>query len=72
MYAEAVEVCPDCMGEDIYENWDVKEKGYIVNCKHCDHKIFLCDECMHTDDNPTGYCDWVETQTGGKCFRGEI
>ena len=37
-------------------------------------EIFLCDECMHSDDNPYRLCDWEECgKCGkcGKCFRSE-
>ena len=29
-YIEAVEVCPHCMGENVYPNWDVEKQGYIA------------------------------------------
>ena len=71
-YTEATELCPHCMGENVYPNWDVEKQGYIAICQHCNHQIFLCDECMHADDNLGQCCDWEETKTGSKCFRGEM
>lgn len=77
---ECVEVCPHCMGENVYPNYDVDTQGYIVHCQHCGKEIFLCDECMHNDDNPDMFCDWhgaklygdniqlVEER--GQCMRG--
>ena len=26
MYTEATELCPHCMGENVYPNWDVKSR----------------------------------------------
>lgn len=69
---EAVECCPWCDGENVYKNWNVKKDGYIANCEHCGEKIFLCDECLHAEDNLQQKCDWRETSSGSKCFRGEI
>ena len=43
-YTEATELCPHCMGENVYPNWDVEKQGYIAKCKHCNEQIFLCDE----------------------------
>ena len=63
-YTEAVEVCPHCMGENVYPNWDVEKQGYIAKCKHCNKQIFLCDECLHAEDNPWQKCDWHETELG--------
>lgn len=71
-YTEAVEVCPHCMSENIYEMWDTEKDGYIARCKHCGKEIFLCDECSHSEDNEEKKCDWCETECGGKCFRGII
>ena len=71
-YTEAVEVCPYCMSENVYPNWDVEKQGYIAKCKHCNEQIFLCDECLHAEDNPGQKCDWYETEFGGECFRGKI
>ena len=71
-YWEAVEVCPDCEEENSYPFWNVEKQGYIATCVGCGRKHFLCDECYHSDDNPECRCDWEETPTGSKCFRGEI
>lgn len=63
---EAVEMCPHCMGENVFPGWDTEEQGYVSVCQHCGEKIMLCDECQHADDNPVGKCDWES----GRCFRG--
>lgn len=63
---EAVEVCPHCMGENTVPDWAPSD-GYRVNCSHCGESILLCDECMHSKDNPRHICDWdSECKT---CFR---
>ena len=67
---EAVEACPYCEAENVYPNWDIKTQGYVAVCKECRRQIMLCDECLHADDNLMGRCDWRETETGGRCFRG--
>ena len=68
---EAVEVCPFCESENVYRNWDVATQGYVATCHECGKEIFLCDECLHAEDNPGGYCDWREAKDGsGICFRG--
>ena len=69
-YFEAVEMCPHCGEENVYPMWDVEVKGYVAVCQHCGKEIFLCDECMHMEDNPCMNCDWCKTDCGGKCFRG--
>lgn len=69
-YFEAVEMCPHCGEENVYPMWDVEVKGYVAVCQHCGKEIFLCDECMHMEDNPCMKCDWSKTNCGGKCFRG--
>ena len=69
---EAVEICPHCEGENIYPNYDVGVSGYIVKCKHCGKKIFLCDECIHSEDNVGGFCDWTQGESCHFCFRGKI
>ena len=75
MITEVVEVCPHCECENIFRNWDVKKHGYEATCWNCAHKIMLCDECMHADDNPGRRCDWKGTiingKTTGHCFRME-
>lgn len=69
-YFEAVEVCPHCMGENVYPMWDVNVSGFVAVCKHCGKEILLCDECMHHEDDLNCNCDWCKTECGGKCFRG--
>lgn len=68
---EAIETCPHCCGENSYPNYDVKASGYVAICQHCREQIFLCDECLHADDNEERRCDWHGTETGGECFRGK-
>ena len=70
IYFEAVEVCPHCDSENVYPMWNTEESGFVAACKHCGKEIFLCDECMHADDNTSMNCDWCKTECGGKCFRG--
>ena len=73
---EAVEVCPWCGGENAFPDYDVERQGYVVRCQHCNHEIFLCDECFNAEDNPTRRCDWHEIHgkdgclSIGICFRG--
>lgn len=71
---EAVEACPNCEAENVFPNWDVEKQGYIAICHECGEAIFLCDECLHAQDNPGGKCDWHEGEDGeyreGWCFRG--
>ena len=71
-YFEAVEVCPHCMGENIYPMWETEISGFVAICKHCKEEILLCDECKHTilEDGEVHNCDWCKTDTGGKCHRG--
>ena len=69
-YFEAVEFCQHCESENVYPMWDVNVKGYVAVCQHCGKEIFLCDECMHMEDNESMKCDWCKTDCGGKCFRG--
>ena len=65
---EAVEVCPHCMGENVYPDWDADIQGYIAVCSHCKTLIMLCDECLHAADNRGQICDWSD-EDGGTCFR---
>ena len=60
MKKEVVEVCPHCMRENIFKDWDIDSQGYMAKCQHCGHSIMLCDECMHADDNPKHICDWQD------------
>lgn len=70
-YTEAVEVCPHCVSENVFPNWDVQKQGYVAKCQHCGEEIMLCDECLHADDNECRRCDWHESSDGtGHCFRG--
>ena len=72
---ECVEACPDCGAENVYDNYDPIVNGYKAICKECGREIFLCDECLHADDNLSQDCDWHGTHKDGKCygkcFRGE-
>lgn len=73
---EAVEVCPYCGAENVFKNWDVEKQGYIAVCQQCGREIFLCDECLHAEDNEGQRCNWREVQepdsnVSGRCFRGE-
>lgn len=65
---EAVEMCPHCMGENVFQNYDVEKSGYKVKCQHCGQEIMLCDECRNNADFKP--CNWQSTATGGKCYRG--
>lgn len=67
----ATEPCPHCEVENFYPKWDVEQQGYVAICQECGEEIFLCDACMHADDNPGHNCDWQETACGGACFRGK-
>ena len=71
---EAVEICPFCMGENIFPNYDVRRNGFVVTCKHCGEEIMLCDECCHLEDSDSHKCDWHEVKCDrgyeGHCFRG--
>ena len=69
---EAVEVCPHCDSENVYPEWDTDTQGFIAICKHCGKKIFLCDECMHKEDNPEMNCDWRQEGNHSICMRGKI
>lgn len=67
MKREVVEVCPHCMNENIYKNWDTDIQGYTAKCQHCGKNIRLCSECRDAKDNPKHICDWHD----GFCFRDE-
>lgn len=71
---EAVEICPFCEGENIFSNYDIASKGFVVKCQHCGEEMMLCDECSHCKDNTNGKCDWHEVvnenNSEGHCFRG--
>lgn len=71
---EAVEMCPHCMSENVYPDWDTEKSGFVAICKECGQEIMLCDECYHSDDNMAQICDWCtisgEHGEEGHCFRG--
>lgn len=69
---EQVETCPYCECENVFGNWDPEEKGYIATCWNCGKEIFLCDACLHAEDNPGQVCDWKERRDGRGCMRGWI
>lgn len=69
---EAIEPCPHCGEENVYPGWDVERDGYIAVCAGCGKLIFLCDECMHSEDNPCMDCDWHECGAYNECMRGRI
>lgn len=70
---ESVEMCPFCMEENTYPDWNVDRQGFVVKCSHCREEILLCDECRQIaiENGQSHRCDWKETKTGGKCRRGE-
>ena len=63
---EAVETCPYCGEENVYNNIDVVGQDYVAQCKNCHQDIMLCDECLNAEDNPGQRCDW-SPKNG--CFR---
>ena len=69
----ASEYCNNCETEIFLPGWK-REDGFVVTCQNCGSQIFLCDQCLHEDDNPEQKCDWhEETRDGVKyscCFRG--
>ena len=69
---ETVEVCPYCDNENVYPEWNTDTSGFIAICKHCGKKIFLCDECMHSEDNPAMRCDCHKEGQLNVCMRGKI
>lgn len=69
-YFEAVENCPHCGEPSIFPLWDVEKRGYVARCQTCGKEMMLCDECLHSDDNPSMTCDWTDNGTEcGTCFR---
>lgn len=66
---ECVELCPECMGENILQ-WNTEEMGFVAQCVHCESKMMLCDECLHTvcQDGEPHDCDWC-SDAGGVCYR---
>lgn len=64
------EVCPHCDSENYFPYWDPDRSGFIAVCEECGEEIFLCDACLHHEDNLEQKCDWCELSDGGKCFRG--
>lgn len=67
---EIVEVCPHCEAESNFE-WDVKSMGYVSKCPVCNKEMFLCDECLHSEDNLDQKCNWHEEGEYSVCFRGK-
>lgn len=51
------EPCPNC-GEEIEMRWNTDELGYEAVCPVCGERLMLCDECLHSEDNPGGKCDF--------------
>ena len=69
----ATETCPNCGAENFYPEWDIEKDGYIAECHECGKQIFLCDECLHAEDNISGKCNWTEIDgCGHGCKRGFI
>lgn len=68
MITECVEACPHCGCENVFRNYDAGANGYKGTCFNCGSEIFLCDECMHADDNLSMRCDWKGTIKNGKCY----
>lgn len=73
---DIVECCPHCENENVYEmpnDSKYIKSRFMAVCKCCGKTIFLCDECIHCEDNPFGDCDWKECDgNGGCCKRGMI
>lgn len=72
---EIVECCPYCETENVYEmpkDSEYIKAKFIATCKKCGKTIFLCDECLHCEDNPNGDCDWRQINGCSKCMRGCI
>lgn len=73
---DIVECCPYCENENVYEmpnDSKYIKSRFMAVCKCCGKTIFLCNECMHCDDNPNGDCDWTEVcDNCGTCKRGMI
>ena len=67
MKKEVVEVCPHCMRENIFKDWDIDIQGYLAKCQYCGETIRMCCSCLNADDNPKHICDWQD----GFCFRDE-
>lgn len=67
----ATEMCPYCMNEIFFPEWDVEKQGFVAVCTECGEEILLCDSCLHADDNIGRKCDWQKTKCGGECFRGK-
>lgn len=70
-YYEIVEVCPYCENENVYPMLNIEENGYITTCQHCGSQIFLCDECLHSEDNECSNCNWHEENGYSVCMRGK-
>ena len=37
----------------------------VQQSRRSGERILLCDECIHSEDNPRAFCDWGN----GRCFR---
>ena len=51
------EVCPHCQSE-IEMRWNTDIDGYKAFCPVCGNRLMLCDECLHSDDDYVGGCDY--------------
>lgn len=70
---EAVEGCPFCEGENVFQNWNTAKQGYIAQCQHCGEQIMLCDECMRTtiqEGAVTGMRKYMATKRGVSASAG--
>lgn len=69
---EVIFKCPCCGTENHIYEWSAEQDGYFTTCRHCGKAMCLRVECQSANDNLDGICDWVETEDGGRCFRGGI
>ena len=71
---EINDICPHCDSENVFEDWDTDEKGFVAECKHCGHKMMLCDACGSYDEE-NGWqrdnCDWHMENGYSVCHRGK-
>ena len=72
--SEIIDICPHCDSENVFEDWDTDEKGFVAECKHCGHKMMLCDACGSYDEE-NGWqrdnCDWHMENGYSVCHRGK-
>lgn len=54
-----VEWCSHCEEENELM-WDTETQGWEIFCPNCGEKLMLCDECLHSEDNPTQACSQEE------------